>query len=113
MQMIDLRRRINGKSEVLPADPPVLVRPGIRFAGGKEDQFRLAIPLPGDRAIRVLSGEAECFQHRMKLRNGAGKVVNGDAEMIKNSHPISFADASTVVENVRRAGWSTSPNIER
>ena len=103
MQTIDLRRRIDGKGEVLPADPPVLVRPGVRFAGGEEDQFRLAVPLPGDRAVRVLSGEAERVQHRMKLRNGVGQVVNGDAEMIKNSHAVSFADAAKAVEIARQA----------
>jgi len=55
-----------------------------------------------------VSGVPERFQYRMELRRCVGQVVNGDAEMIEESHPASFADVSDAVESAKKTDHMTA-----
>lgn len=106
MQAVDLCRRIDGEGEVLPPDPPVPVRSRARLTGRKEDQFGLIVALPRDRAVRIVPGEPERFEHRIKLRRCAWQVVDSDAEVIENSHADSVADSFRWAEASTRPPWA-------
>jgi len=90
---------------MLPPDPPVHVRPGVRLARGEQDQLHFALAVPRDRADRVGPVEPQSLHQRIELRDRAVEILDREAEVIEDGHAASLADPrhSRVITRARRS----------